>query len=346
MFSDKKDPFYLNFGCHIQSIAWYQPGMLFCVHYYPFVPINVMKRTTIIFLLCILVSGAFAQDDSAKKPAPQDDSVKKPVPAVTPLKSYFAVGLGYLSNSIYNGRKDSVATPYITPTLGYYDKSGFFVNGSLSYLAKSGSSRIDLFNIAAGYDFDIGNFDGEISANKSFYNSQSTNVKSQITGSVLASGGYDFTFIKPTFEAGINFGTQSDYLLAFGLEHTFYQLKDKLQFTPSFLANGSTQNYYGSYYNKRKVGGKRKKAGITYDVTATVEDASQFKMLDYEFSLPIIYVVKKFSFILTPVFALPVNPALVTTQLKPEAGGNTITRTSLETISNTFYCSFGLTYKL
>ncbi|MEP6746080.1 MAG: hypothetical protein ABJB86_00055 [Bacteroidota bacterium] len=295
-----------------------------------------MKRTTVIFLLCLLAIGAFAQEDSVKKTAP----------AVALLKSYFAVGTSYLTNSMYNGRKDSTATPYITPTLGYYDKSGFFVSGSLSYLAKSGSSRIDLFNISAGYDFDFGNFDGEISANKSFYNSHSTNVKSQVTGSISASGGYDFTYIKPTVDAGINFGTKSDYLLSFGLEHTFYKLHDKLQFTPSFLANGSTQNYYGSYYNKRKVGGKRKKAGITYDVTATVEDASQFKMLDYEFSLPIIYVVKRFSFILTPVYVLPVNPALVTVELKPEAGGSTITRTSFETISNTFYCSFGVSYKL
>jgi hypothetical protein len=293
-----------------------------------------MKRTTISFLLCTLVFSAFAQEDSAKESAP----------AAPSLKSYFSAGLGYLSNSIYNGRKDSVATPYITPTIGYYDKSGFFISGS--YLAKSGSSRIDLFNIEAGYDFNIGNFDGEISANKSFYNSSSNNVKSQITGSVFASGGYDFTFIKPTFEAGINFGTKSDYLVAFGLEHTFYAANDKLQITPGFLGNGSTQNYYGSYYNKRKVGGKRKNAGITYDVTAEVEDASKFKMLDYEFSLPFIYAVnKKFTFILTPVYAVPVNPAVVITQLKAETTGNITTKTATETISNTFYCSFGVSYK-
>jgi hypothetical protein len=294
-----------------------------------------MKRITITCLLCGLLFSAVAQEDTV---------AKKPV--VTTSKSYFAAGLSYLSNSTYNGRKDSLVTPYITPMLGYYSKSGFFMDGSLSYLARSGSGRIDLVNIEAGYDYNIGNFDGEIVAAKPFYNSQSTNVKSQITGTLFASGGYDFTFIKPTINAGLNFSTKTDYVLSFGLEHTFYQLKDKFQFTPSFLANGSTQNYYGSYYNKRKVGGKKKKAGIVYDVTATVEDASQFKMLDYEFSLPLIYIVHKFSFILTPVYVLPVNPALITVTRKPETGtGNTITRTSLETISNTFYCSAGVSYK-
>ena len=293
-----------------------------------------MKRTATAIVWCLVYCTVAAQPDSL---------VKKPV--VT-ARSYFSAGISYLSNAIYNGRKDSVATPYLTPMLGYYNKSGFFIDGSLSYLARSGSSRIDLFNIEAGYDYNLGNFDGEIVAAKPFYSSQSTNVKSQITGSLSASGGYDFTYIKPTVSAGLNFGTKTDYVLSFGLEHTFYFLHDKLQLTPTFLANGSTQNYYGAYYNKRKVGGKKKNGGIVYDVTATVENASQFKILDDECSLPLIYIVHKFSFIVTPAYAWPVNPALVAITRKPETGpGATITRTAKENTSNTFYCSVGMTYK-
>jgi hypothetical protein len=303
-----------------------------------------MKRTTISILFCTLMLGTFAQVDSADT---RIDSTKKADSVVPALKSYFTAGISYLTNSIYNGRKDSVATPYITPTLGYYDKSGFFIDGALSYLSRAGSSRIDLFNIDAGYDFDIGNFDGEISGSKYFYNSQSTNVKSEVSASLLASGGYDFAYIKPTIEAGINFGKKSDYMLTFGLEHGFYMAKDKLLITPTVTGSGSTQNYYGSYFNKRKIGGKKKASGITYDVSADVVDASKFKMLDYQFSLPVIYIVKKFSFILSPAFVIPVNPALVVTQLKPETGNTaTITREKNEVISNTFYCSFGLSYKL
>ena len=303
-----------------------------------------MKRITTTLLLCVFLSGVFAQDDSTlPKPATEDTTVE--TPAKPAAKSYFSANLSFLSNSVYNGRKDSATTAYITPMIGYYHKSGIFIDGSLSYLPKTGSSRIDLFNIEAGYDFDIGNFDGEISANKSFYNNSSTNVKSQINGSIFFSGGYDFTYIKPTVEAGINFGTMSDYLFGFGLEHTFYASGDKWQFTPTFMGNGSTQNYYGAYYNKRKLGVKRKNAGVIYDVTATVEDASRFKMLDYQFSLPILYICKKFSFSCTPVYVIPVNPAIVTVQLKPENGGSTITKTSAETISNSFYFSVGLGYK-
>jgi len=319
-----------------------------------------MKRTLISFALSILFISAFAQDDSTAKmpaslpvdtaiklqvPLPEDTITSAKKPVSIPVRSYFAAGISYLTNSVYNGRKDSLSTPYLTPTLGYYDKSGFFIDGSASYLSRPGSSRIDLFNIEAGYDFYLGKFDGEVSANKSFYNSASTNVKSEVTGSLFATGAYDFDFIKPSIEAGINFGTQSDYTINFGLEHTFYAASDHLQVTTGFRGNGSTQNYYGSYYNKRKVGGKKKNAGIIYDVTAVVEDASKYKMLDYEFSLPISYTVKKCTFSLVPVYAIPVNPALVTVTLVPEGGGITRTKTSAEVITSSFYCSFGLSYK-
>ena len=292
-------------------------------------------------VLSIVLLHAIGQTDtSGTAPAPVDTAVAKKAG-----KSYFSASLGFLSNSVYNGRKDSVATPYITPMIGYFDKSGFFIDASLSYLARSGASRIDLYNVEAGYGFNLGNFDGEIAANKSFYNSSSTNVKSQIDGSVFFSGGYDFSFIKPSIEAGVNFGSVSDYMLAFGLEHTFYAAGDKLQLTPSFLGNGSTQNYYGSYFNKRKIGGKKKNAGIVYNVSAIVQDAAKFKMLDYECSIPVSYTLNKYTFSLTPVLAVPVNPAVVVTTITPETGGVTRTKTAQETISNSFFCSFGISYK-
>jgi hypothetical protein len=38
-------------------------------------------------------------------------------------ESYFETGVGYQSNDVYFGRKDSSALPYITPVLSYYHKS-------------------------------------------------------------------------------------------------------------------------------------------------------------------------------------------------------------------------------
>ena len=106
-----------------------------------------MKKISLTLLLYITIVSAFAQIDS---------NVVKPVHP----KSYGSLSINYLTNSVYNGRKDSVLTPYITTSLAYYDKSGLFVNGSLSYLSRAGSSRIDLFNLEAGYDFSKDGFDG------------------------------------------------------------------------------------------------------------------------------------------------------------------------------------------
>jgi hypothetical protein len=296
-----------------------------------------MKKIILTLVFFGTVFLGFAQEDTTIAPVPID-SVR--------AKSYRKLSVSYLNNSVFNGRKDSLTTPYITPSFGYYAKSGFYINGSLSYLSTSGSSRIDLFNIETGYNFSSGNFDGGISANKSFYNSSSTNVKSEVTGSVMGSAAYDFNFIRPHIEGGVNFGNSSDYLLSFGLEHTFYAAKDKLQITPSFITNGSTQNYYSSYYNKRKYAGKFKKtAGVTYEITADVENASKFKLLDYEFSLPIDYTVKKITFSFIPVYAIPTNPAVVTVQVKPSSGPVPAPKTFTEKLDNTFYFSFEIGFK-
>src|SRR5262249_19292546 len=155
----------------------------------------------------------------------------------------------------------------------------------------SDQNRIDAFIVEAGWDFSIGDFDGEVNAAKNFYNSNSTNVKSEISGSLGVTAGYDFGFIRPSVEGTLDLGNKfTDYALTLGLEHTFEAAKDKFEITPSFFLNESTQNYYGNYYSKRRY--KRKtKAGVpvTYKVSADLADVSKFKPMDYEFTVPIEY---------------------------------------------------------
>jgi len=90
-----------------------------------------MKRSIVTVLLCALFCSAFAQDDTTSKFTVAADT-STPAKTAVPKKSYFSATVSFLSNSVYNGRKDSVATPYLTPMLGYYDKSGFFIDASWS----------------------------------------------------------------------------------------------------------------------------------------------------------------------------------------------------------------------
>jgi len=289
-----------------------------------------MKKILLTVVLGATLHAVQAQDDSTAE-------------TVSTAKSYGRVSISYLTNSVYNGRKDSLNTPYITPTIGYYAKSGFFADGSLSYLARSGSDGIDLATVEVGYDFSIKDFDGEIMGSRFFYNSNSTNTKSEINSSLAASAGYDFGFVHPGLQGSLNFGTSTDYAVSFSLDHAFYAAADRLVITPSLLFNASTQNYYGSYYNNRIYAKQRRK--LYYDISADVSDASRFKLLDYEFSIPVDYTVKKFTVSFIPFFAIPVNPAVVTVNIKPSSTAATITRTNTEKTSNTFFASFGLSYK-
>jgi hypothetical protein len=256
-------------------------------------------------------------------------------------KSYGMGSLEFVNNSVYLGRKDSVRTAYLNPSLGYYNKSGVFISGTASYLFRSGANRFDVFNLDAGYDFSVGNFNGEIAAEKSFYNSNSTNVKSEVKGSISASAGYDFGPIETTLQPGINFGNKSDFTLTGGLDHAFSLAESALAITPSFLLNGSTRNFYGSYYGNRRF---KKKNGPGSTVTASVQDASKFKIMDYELSLPFSYTIKKFTFGFTPSYAIPTNPAVVTMVIKPPVGP-AVTRTITEKLENTFYFSLNASVK-
>jgi hypothetical protein len=259
-------------------------------------------------------------------------------------KSYFEAGLSYLSNNVYFGRHDSLKIPYLTPSFNYYNKSGFFAGTSLSYLASAGNSRVDLVELEAGYTFTSDKFSGILSAEKYFYNSQSKNVKAETTGSLNGTLSYDFSFIKPVLQGGIVFNTRDDYYAAFGLNHSFFLANDNFEISPSLLINASTQNYYNSYYTKRKFATKRKNQTVAVTTTrAYLPDASEFKIMDYEFSFPMDYSLGKFIFDITPTDVLPVNPNVTVVTITP-ASGISVTRTKTEKLSNIFFWSAGITY--
>lgn len=259
-------------------------------------------------------------------------------------KSYFEAGLSYLSNNVYLGRHDSLRIPYLTPSFNYYNKSGFYAGTSLSYMTSAGNSRVDLVEIEAGYAFTKNKFSGIISAEKDFYNSQSKNVRAETKGSLNGTFSYDFGFIKPLLQGGIVFNTRDDYYAAFGLGHSFFFADDNLEVNPSLLINAGTQNYYNSYYTKRKFATKRKdQTGSGTTIKAYLPNVSNFKIMDYEFSLPVDYSLGKFVFDITPTEAFPVNPNVVELTVTPPSG-IPVSRTKIENLNNIFFFSAGITY--
>ena len=262
-----------------------------------------------------------------------------------PKKSYFKIEVGFISNNVYFGRKDSIATPYITPQIGYHHKSGLYVNALASYLPTPGQNRFDLFTLEAGYNKIFGNLQMQLTANKFFYNSNSYNVMSEIKENFMAAFSYETNIITPVLEGSLIVADKTDFAGTFGLEHAFYAFNDHLDIAPSVVVNASTQNYNSSYYRFRRYALKRFRRPLNYTITAEVIDPEKFKVLDYEISLPVNYTAKKFSVSITPAYAIPVNPANLRVTRKI---GNFITREKdhYEKLSESFFIQASISYKL
>jgi hypothetical protein len=290
-----------------------------------------------LFILSAGCGSLMAQD-----PAGADSSRK----SVGSDRSYFEASLNYQSNNVYLGRKDSTALPYFIPMFSYYHKSGIYISASAAYLHHSTVSRVDEFTLEAGYSFSAGNYSGDFTASRYFYNSQSTSVTAEIKGALSGQGGYDLGFIRPTFAAVLSFGNKPDFEGSFGLEHSFSFGQGKLEITPAVQANGSTLNYYSNYYKTRRFARKGKKAVTgTVAITGTVESPSEFRILDYEASLPITYKTGKFKFSFTPLYALPVDPAVIDLHYAYSTG-TTADKKNIEKTGDSFFWTLGVSYRL
>ena len=242
--------------------------------------------------------------------------------------SYFKLSASYLTNSVYNGRKDSTLLPYLTPSIGYFDKSGFFVKGSLSYLAASGNSRIDLFTLETGYDFTITDkWYGGIYGSKYFYNNSSTGVRSETKGGLGGSVSYDPGFVTVSAGVDLSFASKTDINFSGSIAHGFYfgDKGDEWSLTPTITANAGSQNSYQDYVKKRKL-----KGGSN---TAVQTSSNSFSILDYELSLPIAYDAKKWGLFFTPTYAIPQNPISI--------ASSTGSGYTTEKLTNVFYAELG-----
>jgi hypothetical protein len=260
-------------------------------------------------------------------------------------RSHFEAGLSYQNNDVYLGRKDSTVLPYYIPVFTYYHKSGLFATFCLNYLKNSTASRIDLVTLEAGYQLLKGGYEAQFTASKYFYSSQSTSVTSEISASLAYENSFDFGFIKPFFTATLNISSQLDIEGLFGLEHSFYLLSGKMDFTPTFAMAGSTQNYYNNYYKKRRYNIKKEQKSIpgVSSISGTVLNASDFKILDFEPTIPINYRIGKCTINFSPTYSIPVHPATVAIQAML-TDGTILNRVKTEKIENSFYWTLGVSF--
>ncbi|NER16809.1 hypothetical protein [Spongiivirga citrea] len=254
--------------------------------------------------------------------------------------SYILADISYISDAVFMGRRDSIAAPYVFPSIGYYDASGFFVDATLSYLTASEEQRVDLFLLSGGYLFDKNKWSGGITATGYFYNDDSYNVQSEISASLNGLLSYDLDYIELSVSIGSFFtsGSSNDLFAGFFIERAFINKKENLLFQPSIGVNIGTQNFYEAYYQSSRLGNRKGKGsgngGQTESNTVTFEESSSFNILNIELSAPIEYHYKSFIFSFTPSLSFPQSSVTIVTE-------DAVFEEDLDTV---FYWAAGVSY--
>ena len=261
------------------------------------------------------------------------------------LKSELRIGLRYSSDYYYMGRADSAKAPYLSPSVGYYHKSGVFVRGSLSYLTAQEEGRIDLYTLSAGYEYFGKNIAIGLSASELFFNDLSYAVQAEMSTYLNAYAGYDFSAFMVYADGSVGFSESTDVFLGAEVNRTFYLFRNKVRITPAVYVNAGTQHYYEEYYTMRseRTGsgyGKGKGGGGQQPPptgTTEITESDQFKILDYEADVELVYKIHNIRFFISTTWTFPVNPATIVS----DQG------TSEEDLTNGFYWTSGvrLTFK-
>ncbi|MBL7726272.1 MAG: hypothetical protein JNM68_01230 [Dinghuibacter sp.] len=276
-------------------------------------------------LLPVFIFGSI-QLTAQEQPAAKDE----------PEQSYAQVSLNYITDFVYLGRKDSLRTPYLTPELGYYHKTGFFATASLSYLFRADSSRVDMYTLALGFDR---NFTKKINAGawleKYFYNSSSTNIRAEIKASTGIYGSYDFGPLETGLNAWYSFAEENDAALGLFFKHGFQTKNEQWTITPQADLNAATQNFYTSYFQNRRLRPRRLPNGtLLPPPTVNLDDATRFRFLSAELSTEIKFTRGKLEASLKPQYIIALNPAVI-------GIGN---RKFTEELNNSFVLEIGVAY--
>lgn len=286
-----------------------------------------MKRL-LLFLMLFQGIGLWAQPDKNLR----DEKTQEGI-------SFLFADLSYSSDAVFLGRRDSVAAPYLMPSLGYYHRTGFYVDASLSYLIKD-ENRVDMGLFSAGYRFDANGLNGGIAATKYFFNEESYNVQSQTSGNLMALLGYDFGFLELSVTGSVYFSEDgdTDFFAGLILDNTLSLIENKLILNPTFRLNAGSQYFYQEYYQNSRLGNRKGKNAMQQMPVETikVEEASNFNILSVELSLPVYYYHNQFIFSFRPHLAFPQGESKIIT---PDFVFE-------ETLEDVFYFSVGIGYWL
>lgn len=289
--------------------------------------------SSILLSLLFLISG-----QSYCRAQVKTDSVRQSTSKTK--KSYGLIGINYTSDWVYMGRKDSLQTPYIVPSFEYNHPSGIFLNASLSYLTKEGSSRIDLIALTLGYDYTNWKLSAGASISGYMYDNESYNVQSAMMLYSSTYLNYDFYLIEAMLSVGMGVSDGADGFASMDIIRSFYPFAGT-EVRPSARINWGTQRYYHEYYqtNSSSHGSAHRKGKMGSGSSGqasyvAIDEVSKLRLLDYECSLMMLQEIGKSKLFIEGTYAIPLNPAKVTIDESVFE----------ESLKNTLFWSVGMSY--
>lgn len=280
---------------------------------YPFM--KSIIKSSFIFLAIILSTKAFGKTltDTTKKDTDQE-------------KATIKIGADYMSNDVFMGRTAKTAVPVFSPNIKYTFGAGIYIGGTADLLPNNKKNKLDGGDLDLGYEFDItDNLSGDLSYTKMFYNANSNQIGSAVSSVLNANFDYDISdIVTPSVSMDYNFnkqGISNDLFLNFGLSHDVTLKKifgehDRIVITPTVGLNAGSQNFYDAYLQKKIFKNGKHTTAQNQLVDQFETGAGQFKLLDYELSVPMAYKAGPFRFLFTPEYDIVENGFKPTTTAK------------------------------
>lgn len=269
----------------------------------------------ILILSLFAFQFSFAQSDSTQKQKPK-----------------FKLSINYNSGLNYYGRTDSLKSTGVFPMAElwlskdiYINAAPVFVNNAVQSMQYAGTVT------SVGYLHSTDKWISNLYLLKPFYKQSSELVQSALKAQAGASFSRLNKILDVTLGGDLKYSDKIDFGATAGIDHLIKkQLKDNsvLVIDPSFYTYAGTQNFTNTYYKKKN--GFLVFPGTTEQVNQNV---TQFNILAYEFSIPVVYVKGKWMALFTPSYILPQN--LMTIAGRPDLS---------ERGQNMFYATAGLKY--
>ena len=248
-------------------------------------------------------------------------------------KPQLKLSINYNSGLNYFGRTDSLKSTGIFPMAEFWISPSFYVNAAPIFV-NNALQKMDYAGTVAtvGYQHMTDKWLTGLSLVKPFYEADAELVQSALKAQANLSITKLNKIANITIGGDAKFSDKVDFGATAGIDHIFrIQSKDNsvLIFDPSFYTYAGTQQFSRTYTRKKNglpLPGQSREERVT-------ETGTQFNILAYEVSMPVIFAKNKVMLIASPSYILPQN--LITVPNRPDLS---------EKGENTFYTTLSLKY--